>query len=365
MERRNNDLKGCTLTYRQICAVLFILLLSPIIRLLPGDAAPYAKKGTWLTPLAAAPLLYILAAVMNRFMKNASPGEGLCQVIIKAAGKAVGKIFLAAVGLWLVFYTGILVRTSAERLISTVYPTGTPELFGLTILIVSLIMALGNLKSLGRMSEIFLGIIGTVLVITVLAVTRDCKAENLLPVTGYDVPGIFMGAVPVINAVALGTYITFLNSDIKGKKGKGYVRLFVILAVIAALSAVTVGALSWEITGELRHPFFVAVRNISIFGMIERIEAIVIVLWVISDLVYLTVILKVIGGMFYSVLERGSKNIYSTIGAVLSVIPAFFVFRSAFSVDFFSKNIALAVNILITVILVPLLFVVGLIRKKI
>lgn len=365
MESNDKAQKGSIVTYRQICAVVFILLLSPIIRLLPEGALPFAKKGTWLTPLAAAPVLYILAAVMNRFMKNSAHGEGLCQMIVKVSGKAVGKIFLTLVGLWLVFYTGILTRTSAERLISTVYPTGTPALFGLTILIVALLMALGELKSLGRMSEIFLGVIGAVVVITVLAVVRDCKIENLLPVTGYDVPGIFMGAVPVVNVVALGVYVAFLGCSIKGKKGKGYLRLLIILCVITAICAVTVGALSWETADKLRHPFFVAVRNIKIFGTIERIESIVIVMWVISDLVYLTVILKAIGEIFYCVLERGGKNIFAVLGAALSVISAFFVFKSAFSVDFFSNNITPVINILITVIVIPLLFVVGLIRKKI
>ena len=52
--------------------------------------------------------------------------------------------------------------------------------------------------------------------------------------------------------------------------------------------AVTLGHFGPELTGRLTYPFFALVRNTSVFGITERIEALVTALWVFSDFVLFT-----------------------------------------------------------------------------
>lgn len=220
MKTNQGSITDRTVSYKQAGAVLMVSLLSPIIRIFPKSSAVFAGKGAWLSPVAAAPFLFLLAFIYNSFLKKGEP-DTLSDMIIKGLGKIAGRAVLGIIGVWLIYYIGIVTRTSSERIISTIFPSGAQGAFSVTILAAAVIMALGKLKSMGRMSEIFLLLIGGVLVVTIVAGIKDCRVENLLPVTVYDTGNILIGAFPVINVVSTGAYMLFLDCNIKGKKAVG------------------------------------------------------------------------------------------------------------------------------------------------
>lgn len=352
------------LSNKQLRAVIFLSVLSPVIRIFPGKCAELAGKGAWLSPLFAAPLLFPLTLLINKMMGIGDKEETLTDIIKNAVGKTCGRIFMGALALWLLFYIGIVVRASTERLISTIFQTGTPMPFSIVIIAAALVLALGQLKSLGRMAEIFLVMIGTVLTVTLAAGIKDSGVNNLLPVTTYDVSDILRGCLPVINVASVGVYIMFLDFTVKGKRNTGYKELTWILISITALTAVTMGVMSAEFMVKLQYPYFVMVREITILGIIERIEAVVIVLWVVTDLIYMAVILKVIGRLAVCAVRKGTENLFAFVSAIISIGLAYLAASTSFELTNLTHSIMPIINILITIVIIPLLIVIGKLRRK-
>lgn len=362
MTNRQNTGKASS---KQMNALIFVSLLSPIIRLFPKSAVTIGGKAVWLSPLIAIPLLLILSAMIKRFMKNSGPDEGLGDMIVKATGKVIGKMLLVLITLWLIFYTGFIVKSSAERLISSIYPNGQPALFIITLVAIATWMAVGELKNLGRLSEICAATIGIVLFINIVIATFKIDIKNLLPVTFYDIDNVALGAIPVINVIGISTYHAFLYGEAE-KESKSNAKVLLLLAAsVIAILITTIGTLGVAIIDSLQHSYFVMIRDIELIGVVERIEAAVIVTWVITDLVYVTVLLKICGEILGVVLKKEKRNKYIIFSAIITQIPAFFVIKDAFTLHFISGIIIPIINILVVFVLLPLLFVVGRIRQKI
>ena len=94
-----------------------------------------------------------------------------------------------------------MLKSGAERLISSAYDTASPTLFILTILAVAVIVAMGKLKVLGRLSEIFFIIFGLVFIFIMIPAFADIDPGNLLPVTVYDLSLIHILGQKVNNAL--------------------------------------------------------------------------------------------------------------------------------------------------------------------
>ena len=187
-----------SITAKQMNTLLFVGLLSPVIRLFPAISVTTGGKAVWLSPIIALPIALLFAAMIRKFLANCGPDEALGDLIIKAAGGVAGRIALVIIGLWLVFYTGFVAKSSAERLISSIYPNGQSGLFVAALIAVSSYMASGKLRSLGRMSEIFASIIGVILFIIIVAASFKIEPENLLPVTVSDADNIIVGIIDFI-----------------------------------------------------------------------------------------------------------------------------------------------------------------------
>ena len=155
MEIQVEQNKKGKITSGQASAMLYIGLLSPIIRLLPKMAVDMGGYVSWISVFVAFPVLFLLIWFWRKMMEDRKTGDSMVDVIISAVGKTGGKIAVSLFGLWLIFYVGFMLKSGAERLISSAYDTASPTLFILTILAVAVIVAMGKLKVLGRLSEIF------------------------------------------------------------------------------------------------------------------------------------------------------------------------------------------------------------------
>ena len=352
------------LTSKQFDALIFVSILSPIIRLFPKSAVKLGGAATWLSPLAALPVFILMALAISRMMKNQPEGADLAAAIKCAYGEKFGGFVLMLTGLWLTAYLGIILRSSAGRLIATIYPNGNIRLFAITILVVSVIIASGKLRSLGRMAEIYLSVTVLVILFVLTAAIGDFKFENLLPVRISDAEKIGLGALAMINVATANVYFMFLYAKKENTRDFRLGSVFRIFAVLLGIMTMTIGVLSAELIGKTQHPFFIMIRNLNILGVIERIEAMIVVLWVISDVIYFASILKIVGRLFESTF--GVKKMQAQIAAeIVSLTVTLFCFGSSFALEKVSEIIVPIINMGIVILILPFAMVFGLLRKKI
>ena len=163
----------------QLLALCSVAVLTPALRLLPTQSARLAGRGGWLSVLLALPAAAAYGLLLWRFAARRREGESLSALWKRAAGARTGTLLLALCGLWLTFYAGFSLRAGAERLITTVYPTGRRAVFVLTLGLPAACAAAGPARTLARMGKLVLPMLVGVIVLMDMgsAVNRHAK-EN-------------------------------------------------------------------------------------------------------------------------------------------------------------------------------------------
>ena len=279
---------------RQLLALCFVASLAPITRLIPRANTLLAGRPSWLSPLAAIPFLLLYMLYLGTFLSQRREGEGMAELILRGFGGVLGKAVLVILALYFLLYCGFLLRSGADRYVSAIYTAGKPWPFVGVMLALGTVVALGPKKALLRLARIAAPFIGAVLVIILLFSLTDADASRLLPVTVAELPAVLSGSIPAVDiAATVPVFAAFLMSGCEKRRGERRALVLWGVFLCLAMSAITaaiVGTCGAELTAQLSHPFFVMVRNVKLFGSIERIEAVIVSLWLFSDLALLAML---------------------------------------------------------------------------
>lgn len=272
---------------RQLLSLGAVIALAPALRLFPARAAAIAGRAGWLTALAALPLAVFWAKGFSLLLKRMQPGEQLPDLLLRLGGKRFGKPALAAFTLWCLVYAGFVLRSGADRLVGTVYPGASPLLFSQLMGLIALAAALSSPRTLVRMGRMLLPLLFGVLGALLFCALLKADPGNLLPVGPESVlPLVKALPLPLDICTGAGTALCFLAGGLR-EKGPRFPVLAMwtagICALLTLVSAAVIGQLGADLTTQLARPFFVLVRTLVFFRTVERVEALVVMLWIFPD----------------------------------------------------------------------------------
>lgn len=365
----------------QLFALCTMMFLAPLLRLVPARAAVIAGRGAWLTAPAALPLMLLYVLFISRFMMERNEGEGLAELSLRCLGGKAGKGALIISALWLVLYAGFILRSSAARLITTIYPHSTPYMFIAVTGLLCLFAAMGSCRSLARAAKLVQPVVLGVLLFVLLFSLTSIDKENLLPVTGRYFLPVMKGSLTVTDILCVVVYLScFLLSSVRKEKSlfKGFsIWVCIMLLLVTALGVAIVGNFGAELTSGLTRPFFSLVRNLVFFNSLERIEALVVALWLFPDFLLGSTLLLVAQHIFRLVFDfdptfRGEKRLDISSGRWI-VIPcglaagicAMLIAPTPSALELWSLTIIPGINMSYAFIFLPAVFAVGKLRKKI
>lgn len=279
----------------QLLCLGLAALLSPGLRLFPSASAKLAGRGAWLSALLSALPLVLYALFLLRFMGSRQDGEGLAELTQRALSPAAGRAALTLFALWLTFYAGFVLRSGAERFITTIYPNSSPGVFIIVMGLVSLAAALGSARSIVRTAKSVLPVVLGVLLPVLIAGLFSLDSSDLWPLSQRDLVPVLRGTVPAFDVVSALLYcMCFLAGSVKKREDDRRCVLLWTLAVCALLAFVSldvVGAFGAELASALTRPFFSLVRNLVFFRSLERVEALVVALWIFPDFLLCSMLL--------------------------------------------------------------------------
>ena len=363
---------------RPFIAVGFCALLSPAIRVLPTLALPWAGEHAWLSALAALGPFFLLALYMQRFLRSLGPGEGLAELFPRILGRLPGRLLLLLFGLWMLFYAAFVMRNAAHRFISTIFPESAPVAYIPLMGIMALITVLGPFRVLARMASI----IRPVLVLVLMAVLAfSLPGVDLytfsMPTVGNLLP-IAKGILPILNAVSILSYLAFLEGDVAGPKRlvRSFAGSMTLAAVLlSALCFTTVGSFGPMLAERINNPFFVMIRNIRILNTLERVEALVIALWFFTDFILISSLMHAAGCALSRALglhiRRDRPGLFSGgrwllwLCALSSSVCALALAPTTEEMTRLAMAVIPELNGLFCLILLPALFLLGLLRRRI
>lgn len=348
--------------------IIFVSLVSPMIRDLAKPIAGRAGAAGWLSPVIAVLPVLALGWFICVFLKNRNEDEGLADMIIRALGNIPGKIVLCVYAVWLAAYSGFILRSGGESLLSTVYKNGSLNFYLVVMIALALFAALGKVRALSRFSEVIFIILALSVAVILIFTLPVVKIHNLLPVSYLDTMPLLSAALPVVNAMSAGAYMAFLSGHVEkdtGKLGTVFRWTALFTAVLVLILVTVIGGLGPDIAAKSQYPFFVMIRNVNIFNIAERVEAAVVMLWVMTDFVYLAALIMSSAEILRVVWNSESRRRFSWTVAAAALICAIFAAPDAFTLTVLSENVVPVINLCLIFLGLPVIYIIGKIRKTI
>ena len=293
-----------TISRRQLVAMAYVVVLSPMIRRLPRVCAQAAGRTAWLSvPMTALPLALVFFGLWLFYRRRGAP-TGFAEILTDIWGRGVGKCITALYALWFAFYAGFLLRSGAQRFISTVYHDTGIGIFVVVTVLMCLPAVFGSVRATARSAMIIRPLMTALFVFVCAQTFRELDLSMLLPVRSADLPSNGIAALEIVNVISTAGFLVFLGGSVEGRfSPRDFIGWTLTLLVIIELMTVCCLALFGpSLTANMSFPFFLLVRDVDVLGSIERIEPLVIAVWVLSDFVMISLLLRVSAENFRYVL---------------------------------------------------------------
>ena len=336
----------------RLAALAFVIFLSPALRLFPSAAAAAAGRAAWL----AAALCFIPAAGYLLFFcylaGRRREGEGLCALLARAL-------------------PGRAVRSGADRFIVAVYPEAPAAFFVLTMAAAALAAAFSPYLAAARTAKLFLPLLVLVLALVLGASLAQMRAENLFPLYPKDLSGLPAGLLPGLDLLSWAVYAPAFALGEAAPRRLSRPRLLGALALgcaaLTLLGLTLVGCFGAPLAASLSWPFFSLVRNLVFFRSVERVEALVVALWVFPDFLIVSLFLRASHGALSLSLGRrfsllGEKRAALPLGAAAACVFALFAAPDAQSLSLLSQTVIPACNLFFAFVFFPAILLTG--RRK-
>ena len=282
------------MSFRQYAAAVGAAMFSPVTRLLPGAVLRTAGFSGWLAPAAALPLLALPLLAAERLCRSGEKPVGLGEALKLRLGVPAGKGAAILICAWMTVYGGVVLRSGGERIVSAIYPAGNLSFFMGAMAVLGAVFAWGRLRWAGRSARVtfllFLLLLGFVFAMAVPGI----KGKYVWP-PDLSRPGkLALSALPAAEALCPWVFFSFLRGRVeedgqakrRGLRGMAFLTLLTLLFLLTV-----VGELGPELALRQQFPFYVLVKNLRFFNLMERFDGVIVVLWVMTDYVLIGMLL--------------------------------------------------------------------------
>lgn len=366
---------------RQLLPLATVFFLSPALRLVPSGTAELAGRAAWASVPAALPFLLLYMFFISRFLARRQEGDSLAELTLRALGPRWGKLLLFALGLWFLVYGGFMLRSGAVRIITTIYPNSSPELFIISMGLLGLYAALGAERTLVRSAKIIKPAVIAVLILVLSFALVSIQRENLLPLTVFDAAGTFKGSLAALGVACVSIYMCFflggLDCESKGAFKALALWSFYTLGLLFWLNTAILGAFGPELTTRLSQPFFALIRNLVFFRSLERVEALVVSLWIFSDFILISLCLQAAQRALRRALgfdadykgqrltDLGSGRFLIWLCGIAAILFGCFIAREPERLEFWSRQLIPGINLAVALLVLPGVYIIGRVKKRI
>jgi hypothetical protein len=349
-------------------AVFFVALLSPIVQNVPGRLTRAAGRAGWLSALIAGVPILVLAALYCAVRRKAAP-LSCADIVCSALGEGAGRAVLVLIGAWLAFYSGFALCSGADRFVSTILPSSKATFFIIIMYIMALVAALGDSRAIARCAMVFRPALMLVFIIVFAFALPEADANELLPVSRLDTAAVFRGAVQVLGLFGVGAYLFFLEpQDAAGGAAAPLLIWLGTEIIIVSLMCVTgAGLLGVTLTQSLPYAFFAAIRDLHFLGAVERIEAVIIALWIFSDFILISAFTKTSALLLCRGLGVRTKRMQKAavwLCSAASLAAALAIDSGAETLVYLTENVVPRVNFVLTLAILPCCFIIWTVRSR-
>ncbi len=256
-----------------------------------------AQRDAWLSDvLATLCSMLIMYAIMRVSLRH--PDLTMVDYMPVILGKWIGlPLAVLMLSHWTAV-TGIIVRQTTDVLITSVYHQTPVWMFVLTIIALAIYAShQGDVQAISRLTFLLGPVIAVALVGPMIANVPNIQFARLLPVYAASGPAkIIAGAVPTYGflgqAILVGMFTPMVQHPSRMTR-YAVAGVAVSGAVLIMGAVMVVGLFGAELPTRMWNPFLDAIRYISIAGVFEKFDAIIVLAWFMSAFIRISAFLYV------------------------------------------------------------------------
>jgi spore germination protein KB len=308
------------ITKKQCIAIMVAFLLGSSLVLGAGGDA---RRDAWIAVLAAMvislPVFFVYARLVSLF-----PGKGLYEILPVVFGSTIGKIMVLPY-IWYAFHLGALVIRNFSEFIMIVSLPDTPQ-YAVAILmtVLSIWAVKAGIEVIGRWSAMVLPVIIIAILLLSLLLIPSMELKNIKPVLSEGIEPVVMAAFSTFSfPFAEMVLFTVIFGNLKNNSSAYkiyYWSLFIggmIILWVTVRNLLVLGAANVFI---MYFPSYVSVRLINIGNFLQRIEVLVVLVFMLSGFVKVCICLLAAGRGIAKVLNFNNyRRIVAPVGLLMMI----------------------------------------------
>lgn len=267
----------------QLMFLLVTLVTATAWLFVPAITTKAAAQDGWLSVLVPATLFGIAVVLVCVALGRRFPGR----TVIEYSGDIVGKFSGKIIGLAYIFFflhlNGIIIREFGDFVVTAFMPETPLLVFNAVIVLLAAYAVRAGLEVICRANQFVFPLAVLSLFALVGMVAAEMHPDNLMPILEKGLGPVLKGALAPASwrgeVMVLLMFLPYLNKPREARKA-GLLAVVFIGFLLALDTAAMIAVFGAEMPGHMTFPTLYLARYVSIAQFIERVEAIVMILWV-------------------------------------------------------------------------------------
>jgi len=353
------------ISIKQALFIYISIFFSPSIRFMPSFTAIIAKESAYLCPLVPFFVLLPIIILMHKaFVKYKD--KSLIDIYYLSLGKTTGKALLLLYALWILFITALYTRYYSERLVATIFTQTKIDIFILIMLAMIAYILKSGFVVIARMNEVICIIVNIIFFILAIFMVPNFKIINVTPTSYLDIIPILKAGFGISFLWGYILYIFFLSDIINDKEKLFPYGLYAVsyLSISSLIMIVlVVGTIGYSITAKIPFPFMDAVKLVSLFDIVAKIESIVVIIWILADFVLIATFAYIVLHLLKSIFNLKDGKPIINLLLILLYFLSMLITTSKIELEAFSYTLGVAVNIIFNIFIPIIVLFIALIKR--
>lgn len=306
-----------------MCLVICFTIGSSIL-LAPGLLVAKAKQDGWLAGIIGLSIGLICVWLYNVLGKQ-FPNKTIAEMNEIVFGKWIGKIVSISFYIFLSILGGTVLWDIGNFMVTQIFDETPIEAFHLVFISIVIMGTRLGIETIVRTAEILIPWMFLLLFVLIILIVPQIDFTKIQPVleNGFKPvlhSAIFFSAIPFVQLVVFLMIFPYVNRLEKASKAYffGTVIAGVFLIMITTVSITVLGA---TITSQQAFPSYILSKKISVGKFLERMEAIIAIVWMLTIYFKLTTIFYALSlGIAQTLNMKDYRVVTIPLGAIITIL---------------------------------------------
>ena len=276
------------LGYIEAISLITIVIINKVILILPQNIIATTGSSAWLNTLYVS-IIAILITWLITFLYKHFQGRNIFEISHFLGGNTL-KITLQILYIIALFIVPIYVLKNTCESLKVIYFKSSPLIYILLFFLISSLVANHfSLKVIAKTNTILMILSFLGIAVILVSSSKYFSFDRLFPILGYGTKRTFVSGLESLFSFSGIGYIFLLSPLIdKTEKFKKISLVSIIISGIYLFFSVTCILLSFSTKGGESFSLYLLSRNVEFGRFVQRVDAIFILFWIISIILYIS-----------------------------------------------------------------------------